>query len=182
MKNAVLLLTLIFYCTISKCQIKRGIQPEYDCKRIQNLNFKQRLKKYPFNKIEKVMLISFLPVKIENEYIRWPIENDTIVWSRVRDTLTLNSGQVNKLSDIIFNWGFESNTYKTTISTAIGINMAILFLDSSGHIFEYSEVCFECGEIYLIAKNKDQSIGYPCNQKFDKIKSFAVSAGLKLSD
>ena len=72
--------------------------------------------------------------------------NDTVCYSRLTEVKNLSFAQVNKLTDILYNYGFSRSVYIGGISLCCNPRNAILFLDTAGDVFEYIEICFECSK------------------------------------
>ena len=141
----------------------------------------QRLKKYPFNKARQIQLVSFSQKEDNSEYIlaSVPIINDTLCMSNVTGIANLTKSQINKLTDILFNVGLKENSYTFSVSTAVGLDGGIIFIDSKDKIFEFIDICFDCQEIEVRTSKVRKSIGLPCIQKMSMLKSFFIESGLK---
>ena len=162
----------LFFVQFAKSQMGGK---EYDCVTKFKLTPKQRLNQFPFNLAKKIQIISF-----SKDILSFPLNKNSINWSEVKDSVTLNTQQVNSLTEILFNLGFKGNTYKTSVSTAIGIDVAIVFFNSTNKLFEYIEVCFNCMEFCLVTSKRRKNIGMPCNERLQKIKDLAIKSGLNL--
>jgi hypothetical protein len=146
---------------------------EYDCVKKLKLSPKERLNQFPFNYAIKIQLISFSP-----GHLTVPLNKKSINWSQLKDSVTLTTKQIDSLTELLFNLGFKGNRYTKNVSTALGLDLAIAFFDISNNLFEYIEVCFDCGEIDLVTSKRRKNVGIPCNQRLEKIKDFSIKSGL----
>lgn len=176
------------------------LERRWDCMFRNTYSLNERLKFFPFNKYKKVVLISF----------EWPEPQDKIIIDSlgkrhyIADTIpdldtkeqlqkfyksitkeekSLNSTQLNQLTNVLYNIGVKSNksyhgirNVETSYSCYDPRN-AILFLDEKDILAEYIEFCFEChGRRVSSEKIKLNTF---CNQKYDILKKFFKSAGIK---
>jgi hypothetical protein len=167
-----LFLSCFFLLFIASAKSQMGGK-EYDCISKFKLSANQRLNQFPFNHAKKIQIISF-----SSGHLTVPVNKKSINWSQVKDSVTLNKKQINSLTELLFNLGFKGNRYTKNVSTAIGLDLVIAFFDSANNLFEYIEVCFNCGEIDLVTSKRREYIGMPCNQRLEKIKDFSIKSGL----
>jgi hypothetical protein len=85
--------------------------------------------------------------------------------------------QVEKLTDILYNYGFGGPISINVVSQCYNPRNAILFLDSTGKVFEFLEICFECERIKQ--SSPKIVIGDICNQKLDMLKNFFRNNGVE---
>ena len=149
--------------------IKKSIKPKEitACINKFSLTPEQRLKEYPFNKARQIQLVSFSQKEDTSEYILTsvPIKNDTLIMARVTGITKLTKSQIEKLTDILFNVGLKENSYTFSVSTAVGLDGGIIFIDSKNKIFEYINICFDCQEIEVRTSKVRKSLGLPCIEK-----------------
>lgn len=141
----------------------------HDCVRINVKSFSQRLKKYPYNKVTRVQLVSF-----EGE--RLPMMNDTVCYSKLKEIKTLTLSQIDSLTDILYNVGFGGTILIIREMSCYSPRNAILFVNSDDKVFEYIELCFEC-EQFVVSSDKIE-FGDTCNQKFTMLKKLFIRAGI----
>ena len=144
-----------------------------------------RLKKYPFNLSAQIQFVSFQGgvYLINNEIVRQdslPRINDTILYSKLTEIKTLTYPQVDKLTDIFYNYGFRGTTFKISEAACYNPRNAILFLDNKGKVIEFIEICFECQKT---SESSDKiSLGDMCDQKlnmlFDLFKKVGIEYGI----
>lgn len=151
----------------------------------------QRLKFYPFNKAKQVKLVSFKnysdpPIahsigdtSNQIQEIKSPFENKRVDYSTFTELKILNKTQVNKLTDVLFNWGYRRTP---DMISSLGANCfyprnAILFVDARGRTFAYIEICFEC-EQYELSSYKIK-MGQLCDNKIKILKDYFTSVGIE---
>jgi hypothetical protein len=152
-------------------------------KNITSLTF--RLKKYPFNLSTQIQFASFQQgvYLTSNEIVgqdSFPRINDTILYSKLTEVKTLTYPQVDKLTDIFYNYGFRGTTYKISEAACYNPRNTILFLDNKGKVIEFIEICFECRKT---SESSDKvSLGEMCDQKldmlFDLFKKIGIEYGI----
>lgn len=169
------ILGILYLFPFSSIKSQVGIGKNYDCVQVSKLTFKQRLSNYPFDKSNKILLLSF-----PSEILNFPLQKGFIDWKKVKDSITLNNNQIDSLTNIVFNFGCRADKVTKNVSTAVGVNIAVVFIGSTNKPIDYIEVCFECMEIDLFLANRKTPIGTPCNQRFDILKAFAKTCGLRL--
>lgn len=147
-----------------------------------NLSFSKRLLKYPFNKATQIQLVSFNG----NDGQRQPqdkIKEDMPqMWMNIctkpfqeRKTLTLR--QIDRLSAIIYNYGYIKAPEIVELTKCYEPRNGILFLDVNGKVFEFIEICFSCRHNILSwEKMGNEDFERP---KFDLIKNFFTSVGIE---
>lgn len=155
----------------------------HNCVKKINKSFSARIKNYPFNNTAQVQLVSFIGGNrnIENkaEYINdsLPRQNDTISYSKLNEIRTLTITQIDKLTDILYNYEYAGPIRTMTTSLCYIPKNAILFLDKNSKVFEFIEICFECDRIK--ESSEEISLGDLCDQKIDMLKIFFNEAGIK---
>ncbi len=106
--------------------------------------------------------------------------NDTVCYSKLIEIKKLTFSQVDKLSNIFYNYGYK----KVSAGKGIGAislcyfpRNAILFLDTTGTVFEYIEICFECNRTK--ESSSKVSLGEMCSQKMKLVKDFFKVSGIE---
>lgn len=179
--------------TATKPKIRHATEKEQefndrsnDCIKHTTRSFTERLKNYPFNIAAQIQLVSFKHNTADDKFDGYkdslPRNNDTICYSKLNEIRNLTYTQVDKLTDVLYNYGYRREINDTNlIYTDISLQCynprnAILFLDSLGKVFEFIEICFECD------KTKESSdkvnLGVSCNQKLGLIKRFFIEIGV----
>jgi hypothetical protein len=133
---------------------------------------------YPFNKASQVKVISF-PMSYDREL---PIENKRIVPSLVYEVITLSDTQINKLTDILYNYNYSPKLYWVTrMSSVCGClhpRHAIVFTDSLESVEAYMQVDFI--ETRIVTDPPEEvNTGVFCDGKYELLKSFFSSVGIK---
>ena len=167
--------TICFTLFVITTKAQLGLEKKYDCFHFNSLTAKQRIEEYPFNNAKKIKLISLL-----SGNLNLPIKGNVIDWLQVKDSMTVNQSQIDTLSDILFNIGCRTDTVSSNVSYAVGADMVMLFYNSKNELFEYIPICFECMNFFIETENKRKNIGRPCNTKFEIIRRFVKTTGLRL--
>lgn len=143
---------------------------------------KARLKKYPFYKTSKIQLVSFDPrndsSKIEKDFYRegLPTNMDSVCIAEMKEIVTINFLQTDRLTEIFYNYEFKGwFSTLSNLSCYIPRN-GILFFDSTGRIFEFIEICFQCEK--HASWKKPIEIGDNCETKYELLKQFFIKAGI----
>ena len=153
----------------------------HHCVKKTNTPFKTRLKHYPFNISTQIQLVSF-PGGVDTS--KWkdmtnidslPRLNDTVCYAKLKEVKALTLSQIDKLTDIFYNYGFGGHVHIGYIRCFRPRN-AILFLDNSGRLVEYIEVCFECNN----TKESSQkiSLGQMCTEKMSMLRDYFKHVGI----
>ena len=159
-----------------------------DCAKRNSKSFSSRIKNYPFNLTAKIQLVSFKhnpDTANFGEYTRdsLPKLNDTVCYSKLFEVKTLSLTQIDKLTDLMYNYGFKfipkikGNVYLIgSVLQCYNPRNAILFLDKDNKVFEFIEICFECKRIRT--SSDSIGIGVKCNQKLKMIQNFFKEVGI----
>jgi hypothetical protein len=159
-----------------------------NCTRRANKSFSERLKHYPFNLTTEVRLVSFKDnidtINGQIEYGRdsLPRMNDTICYSKLYEIKKLTFAEVDRLTDIFYNYGipYHRPSGKFHIGSMIQCynpRNAILFMNKDGKAFEFIEICFECERTK--ESSEKISLGQMCDQKLEMIKDIFKKAGIE---
>lgn len=139
-----------------------------------NLTQSERLQIYPFNKAETVKVISF-----NSRLGKTPITKDTLIASKIIESVTLSAGQIDSLTDILYNYNY-SKTTNTFSESTVGCYFprhSIVFLNKSKKVIAFIEICLECKKI--VTALPSESVGNLCDGKYELIHNFFLSTGLK---
>ena len=140
-------------------------------------SFSNRIKNYPFNSAAEIKLVSFINNDYEEKSILLDlIRHDTTFLAKLNETVTLKLPQIDTLTDIIYNNFFRGKINQLSSALCYRPRNGILFYDNKGKLFDCIEICFECEEIKTL-KHKF-NFGDQCDQKFDLLRKFFVSAGI----
>jgi hypothetical protein len=129
---------------------------------------------FPFNKAFRIFVISF-----DSKLGKAAIANDTICYSKTKEIQVLSSAEVNKLTDILYNYNYSKKTNLFT-ETEVGCyypRHSIIFLDNLDKVISYIEICLECRQIKTSLPK--ENIGQFCEGKYELIKEFFDSIGIK---
>jgi hypothetical protein len=155
----------------------------HNCAKQRNNSFSTRLKNYPFNLSAEIQLVSFLGSMdtVANEIVyrndSLPRLNDTVCFSKLYEVKTLTFTEVDRLTDIFYNYGFLGKVHIMSMDMCYNPRNAILFKDKNGKVFELIEICFECKRVRESSENI--SLGQMCDQKLDMIKEVFKKAGIE---
>ncbi|MFT3704910.1 MAG: hypothetical protein QM802_21265 [Agriterribacter sp.] len=164
------------------------LERSHDCAKTLSIPLSQRIRKYPFNRTTRIQLVSFKSSRdtLLGGYYRdsLPRQNDTVCFSKLFETYTLSLIQIDRLTDLIYNYGFKFKYmpkgdvyFIATAKQCYNPRNAILFLDKDNKVFEFIEICFECEQTRT--SSEKLSLGTDCNQKFLLIKDFFKSTGIQ---
>ena len=159
-----------------------------NCIKQTNKSFTIRLRNYPFNLSTQIQLVSFRGIDTSKDQDMidvdsLPRQNDTVCYSKLKEVKNLTFKDVDKLTDILYNFGYQGQTwtpgvtYIGTMTQCYNPRNAILFLDKNGKAFEFIEICFECRK----TRESSQKIflGQMCEQKLDMFKDFFKTVGIE---
>ncbi len=176
---ATLAMTVFIACKVTKDNSPKPLSPkdfhdDQKCYHNGKLSTSERLKIYPFNSQDKIKIISFL-----SSLGMTPIVNDTISSSQIIDQITLTTAQTDNLTDILYNYNYskKTNVINETEYGCYNPRHAIIFLDKTDKVLSYIEVCFECEQIKTFLPK--ESIGHFCDGKYELLKNFFISIGIK---
>ncbi len=157
---------------------KKEIQTEqnnHHCVKRKNDQFNIRIKNYPFSMATQIQLVSFKSDYKNEDSL--PRINDTICYSKLMEIKSITFSQVDKLTDIFFNYGYRGPVHLGSLASCYNPRNAILFLDDKGKVFEYIEICFECNET---KKSSEKiSLGQMCDEKMGMLKDFFKTVGVE---
>lgn len=145
--------------------------------------FTERLTIYPFNLATQIQLVSFKAGVDTSQFQDMkdldslPRLNDTVCYSQLTELKSITFSQVDKLTDILYNYGYGGTIHIGSISLCYFPRNAILFLDKNGKVFEYIEICFECNKTKE-SSNKI-SLGQMCDEKMAMLKDFFKTVGIE---
>ncbi len=151
----------------------------HNCIKKVNKSFSARIKNYPFNNTAQVQLVSFVGSSQHTFYVTdsLPRQNDTICYSRLNEIRALTITQIDKLTDILYNYEYAGPIHSMSSSNCYMPKNAILFLDKNGKVFEFIEICFECDRTK--ESSEEISLGDMCDQKISMVKNFFKEVGIK---
>jgi hypothetical protein len=160
--------------------------PAYDCVFTNKLPLKQRLKKYPFSGAKKIVVVSYRSAGEKNgESVNERLKKNLHITDGILNNTSiieikiLSEKQISELTNIIYNTNYRNHHQKPVVTSfnCYDPRNAILFYNEDGKIYDYLEICFECHRISSLSDTI--TIGTDCNQKFDLMQNFLISAGIK---
>ena len=163
-----------------------------DCVFTSRYCIDQWLKLYPYCRAKKIIAVSFPGIQpngnvLINDTLNVPdtifknelhIKNGKLNYSSIIEIKELNSEQIAKLTNIIYNTRVRKpSNYADPGYKCYNPRNALIFYDRDGKIFDYLEVCFEC--LQEESQSHKITIGTYCNQKYDLLKSIFIDVGIK---
>jgi hypothetical protein len=182
MKMTILCVSLAISAVAAYGQSVVGKAKGNTCARTGNKSFSARLKHYPFNLSSRVLLVSYVglePVSPgDSGYVNkgLPRENDSVCYSKLKEVKALTLPQVDRLTDILYNYGFPVSSHVITQMMCFMPHNAIIFIDKDGKTFAYIDICFLC-EVAKMSSERI-SIGEVCSGKFELIRAFFEHVGI----
>jgi hypothetical protein len=179
---AIAVLIVLFSLT-TRCKHSKDLPPpkvsdrsksDQKCYHNGKLSSEERKSIHPFRIANNVEIISF-----SSKLMKAPIVGDSISRKQVIESVILNEGQVNDLTDILYNYNYSRKTNLIS-RTSVGCyepRHAIVFTYSSGKVITFIEICFECKEIRT--ELMEESTGVFCEGKYELLKKYFVSVGIK---
>jgi len=151
------------------------------CVHLNLFTAKQRRAFFPFNQNYTIRLITYDHNFEDPAYL--PVANDTIIGSKLRSIETLSESGIDSLTDVMYNMGYPRNSTELRIANPgskciFNPRNAVLFTDENGRIKQYIAICFHCHQVFYSSK-KFRGTEY-CEQKFELIKQYFISQGLKV--
>ena len=185
--NFIIFILLLFSLNFAQSQTKKNsiqtFNENANCNRKRNLSFKNRINNFPFNLTSQIIFVSHKtkegPVGRElRKYLNsLKIGQDTINEKEFLELKKINLNQIEKLTDIIFNYGFKSKYHSIKDAKCYDPRNAILFLNKENEIIAFIEICFGCD--HLRTSDVKIDFGEYCKQKFDLIKKIFAESGIK---
>ncbi|NHN26113.1 hypothetical protein FIA58_010535 [Flavobacterium jejuense] len=184
----VVIVFVFLSCNTSFSQVKqKNSEKEIEklnCTKNSNIRLEERLVNFPYNLTAQIKIVSYKNKEeggVGDDFQKYldllVTKKDTIIENKFDEMKVLNLEQIEKLTDIIFNYGYES---EPTIEVAEACYMprnAILFYDNDNKIIGFIEICFQCSN-YRTNDNK-MNLGETCTQKFELLKAFFKECGIQ---
>lgn len=148
------------------------------CMHFDKYSSAQRKMFYPFNRTEFVSLISFIDT-ISEFSSHLPVKKGVLDTGMVKEEIRLSKQDINKLTDLLFNYGYRSKKYGVIEHrmSCYDPHNALLFFNDKRKVIAYIEICFDCLRMQF-SSNKIH-IGEKCTEKFNMLKNFFTSTGIK---
>ena len=158
------------------------------CLRTHNYELTERLTNYPFNKAKAILFVSFIYSKPGNYLIEkndtieiytegtLPIKNKNLSYQDLLENIKLSLENIDSLTKILFNYDYSASIQSEQISNCYDPHNAIVFLDESGKMFEYIELCFLCDNHKLSSPNV--KTGNFCQGKYEMLRNYFRELGL----
>lgn len=148
------------------------------CSHFGKLLLKQRLALYPFSKAASVVLVSFTDTLRYADYVS--LEKRFPDFTAVKDKKKLSAADIDKLSDLLFNVGYDTKEiFVTELSACPSLKHAIVFLNAKGEPFDYIGVFWTC---YALEYNVNKiSLPEACYDKLGLLKRFFLERGVSVT-
>ncbi|TPD66871.1 hypothetical protein [Flavobacterium microcysteis] len=177
------LTTTLSYSQTKKKKHTDGSE-KLDCVRKTKINLQQRLANYPYNQTSQIKLIAYqnkgeagVGEEIQ-KYLNASVgKKAAAIESQFDEIKSLNFDQIEKLTDIIYNYGYKANPDFLSAVKCYMPRNAILFYDNTNHLIAFIELCFECRN-YRTNDSKI-TLGDDCTQKLSMIKDLFNQNGIK---
>ena len=152
----------------------------YKCIYRNIYSLQQRMQFYPFNKANKILLISYDDTTVTQNTT--PVKNRKLDITQVRESLVLNDLQIDSLTKILYNVGVKSTDYWFQLADpglkCYNPRNSVIFLDGKGRVIDYIEICFECHQDRLSSKRIKNWAS--CESKFELLQDYFYWTGLKI--
>lgn len=189
MRNLTYFISLLFVFNFANAQATRKRKltiEELDAKMEANVKClkrdvypvdKRRLM-FPFKDAAKISFISFRDTTSEFRS-QIPIKNKKLDRSLVLEERILSQIEIDKLSDLIFNYGYRSRSLPRLVRNfkCYDPHNGIIFFDDKKTVEDYVEICFDC-EKFVPSTNKI-SLGELCTEKFSLLKKLFLNNNIK---
>ncbi|WP_162902717.1 hypothetical protein [Taibaiella koreensis] len=145
----------------------------------------KRLKKYPFHKASRVVLVSFLtpgtplfPVDSLDlrdygyDYVHVPAGENETRKGVIEESVVLNEGQIDSLAAILYGYGYRKRDLMPprTMTGCYAPHNAILFYNDQDECFAFIELCFSCEG--MRQSDDEVDAGNFCTGKYQMLRSF----------
>jgi len=169
-------LLLLFLLFPLFCAAQNRFEKNAKCTKTENFTESQRLSNFPFSEASQIKLISFESKNGEptgNELMKYldavKLQTDAFNPAFYTEVATLNSIQINRLTDIIYNYSYKKMPYALGDGKCYEPRNAILFLNRNNIIISYIEICFGCN--HFRSSSTALSLGKDCTEKYEMIKA-----------
>lgn len=134
---------------------------------------------YPFNKAIEVKIVAFKHKKFDaGQYTARLTENNKIDYRRIDEIKTLNPVQIDSLTNIFYNFGLKPNaSHDNDGAKCYQPRNGILFINEDYQVFEWIEICFECGQEKV--SSSTIKLGDGCPYRYFLLKDFFRKSGIE---
>lgn len=153
-------------------------EDNHNCIETSKYTPEERMRFYPFDISAVVKIVSFDNMGDSAIAHKLPMKADEIDFSRITEQKTLKKEEIDQLTNILYNVAYKGDIFYLTGTGCYNPRNAILFYDSSDHLLEFIELCFECHGKRL--SSDKISLGDLCNQKSDLLKAFFEVHGIEI--
>lgn len=187
-----LIILLLFSSTVTFSQTKKkkykNESDKLTCLKKAEIGVEERLANYPYNLATQVKIVSFKDKSEDvfksiivgealQEYLDLLVaEKDTLIENRFDEIEVLTFEQIEELTHIIYNYGYESETDLIIVTKCYRPKNAILFYDNSNKLIGFIELCFRCSRYRT--NDTGINLGEECTEKIGLLKTFFKSCGI----
>jgi hypothetical protein len=174
-------LTQVIAQTPGEPRTNRQRQKEEDnhnCVETNKYTPEERMRFYPFDVSSAIKIVSFDNWGDSAISHELPMKGGEVDFSKITEQKTLKREEIDQLTNILYNVSYKGVIFYLWGTGCYNPRNAILFYDSSGHLLEFIELCFECHKERL--SSDKISLGDLCNQKSTLLKSFFLSQGIEI--
>jgi|SRR5690554_358193 len=180
---------------------------EMSCFKVNDFSVEERNQNYPYNKASRIIFVSFKSdyKKLTEEEQTGVIEKeefddditiyvmDGAVMKKYFDILAKDFSRYNpkdfeesvnlkelqkkELTDLIFNYGNNSEDAIVWYAACYMPRNAILYFNEDGELFEFIEICFECNRYRT--SNDNINLDYNCGEKLNLLQNLFAKVGIK---
>lgn len=187
-KNKILILILLVFIGSNIYGQKKNNESDIlfdnaNCVRSKKIDFKNRLKMFPFENTSQILIVShrtkngMIGEELRKYLNSLKINQDTINHKEFEQIEKLNLSQIERLTDIIFNYSHKGKAYATSDAMCYEPRNAFIFLDKDNKVLGFIEICFGCN--HLRTSDKKINIGDYCEQKYGLLKDIFRESGIK---
>jgi hypothetical protein len=182
-----LLFVIAFSYNLTYSQTKKKKYEEesekLNCVKNSNITLEKRLANFPYNLTSQIKIVSYknkeegIIGEDLQKYLNLLVaKKDSIIENKFDEINVLNLEQIDKLTNIIYNYGYESATDFRVVTDCYMPRNAILFYNIENKVIGFIEICFECNN-YRTNDNKI-NLGEEYMQKFKLLQEFFKDCGI----
>lgn len=153
------------------------------CARVKNYDFKSRLEMFPLKSTSQIIIVAHrtkdgeLGEELQKYLNSIKIGQDTLNLKEFEEVKMLNLSQIERLTDVIFNYSHKGKYYVFSDVKCYEPRNAIIFLDYNNKVLGFIEICFGCD--HLRTSDKRINIGDFCTEKYNLIRDIFLESRIK---
>jgi len=184
MRHSIFILLALGLAEVGQGQTPPGVTIKEDKNLDKNCFYRgkyseeERMRMYPFSISDTVKLVSFRYHKKN-----CPVRENTIITDSLLEEVILTKSQLNQFTDVLYNnitknRGNPNADHIGSVAQCNEPRNAVLYVDKTGKLKAYVLICFHCSRFVKHPEKAEWNWDY-CDQKFEMIRQFFVSAGIK---